>query len=89
MVAGRIGQYIVEKPMVLGHESSGIISKGMSLYLWSYSTRSNCIPVGPAVKDLKVGDRVAMEPGATCRKCEACKSGRYEVCLALDRISYY
>ncbi|EPT03731.1 hypothetical protein FOMPIDRAFT_1022297 [Fomitopsis schrenkii] len=63
MVAGRIGHYIVEKPMVLGHESSGIVSK-----------------VGPAVKDLKVGDRVAMEPGAVCRKCEACKSGRYELC---------
>lgn len=28
MVAGRIGHYIVEKPMVLGHESSGIVSKG-------------------------------------------------------------
>lgn len=43
--------------------------------------------VGSAVKDLKVGDRVAMEPGATCRKCEACKSGRYEVYpLALDRV---
>ncbi|KAI0736184.1 xylitol dehydrogenase [Fomitopsis betulina] len=63
MVAGRIGHYIVENPMVLGHESSGIVSK-----------------VGSAVKDLKVGDRVAMEPGATCRKCEACKSGRYELC---------
>lgn len=37
------------------------------------------LPVGPNVKTLKVGDRVAMEPGATCRKCDACKSGRYEV----------
>ena len=46
------------------------------------------IPVGPAVKDLKVGDRVAMEPGATCRKCEACKAGRYEVCPAVDRASF-
>lgn len=24
-----------------------------------------------------------MEPGATCRSCEACKHGRYEVCLPL------
>jgi Alcohol dehydrogenase GroES-like domain len=31
------------------------------------------------VTNVKVGDRVAMEPGATCRKCEACKEGRYQV----------
>eukprot|EP00919_Chromeraceae_sp_WS-2016_P053292 GHVR01126563.1.p1 GENE.GHVR01126563.1~~GHVR01126563.1.p1 ORF type:complete len:316 (+),score=38.38 GHVR01126563.1:109-1056(+) len=49
--------------MVLGHESSGVISK-----------------VGPDVKNLKPGDRVAVEPGASCRKCEACKSGRYQLC---------
>lgn len=33
MVAGRIGHYIVENPMVLGHESSGIVSKG-TFTLW-------------------------------------------------------
>ncbi|CCM03159.1 uncharacterized protein FIBRA_05281 [Fibroporia radiculosa] len=63
LVEGRIAQFVVEKPMVLGHESSGIVSK-----------------VGRKVKSLKVGDRVAMEPGATCRTCDACKSGRYELC---------
>ncbi|KAF9534207.1 xylitol dehydrogenase [Crepidotus variabilis] len=60
---GRIGHFIVEKPMVLGHESAGIVHK-----------------VGSKVKSVKVGDRVAMEPGATCRTCEYCKSGRYELC---------
>ncbi|KAF5363930.1 hypothetical protein D9756_000478 [Leucocoprinus leucothites] len=63
LVEGRIGDFIVEKPMVLGHESAGIVSK-----------------VGANVKHVKVGDRVAMEPGATCKKCELCKSGRYELC---------
>lgn len=37
--------------------------------------------VGSKVKNLKPGDRVALEPGATCRTCEACKSGKYEVRL--------
>ncbi|CAA7259867.1 unnamed protein product [Cyclocybe aegerita] len=60
---GRIGDFVVENPMVLGHESSGIVAK-----------------VGPKVKNVKVGDRVAMEPGATCRVCDSCKSGRYELC---------
>ncbi|MGI5818412.1 MAG: NAD(P)-dependent alcohol dehydrogenase [Armatimonadota bacterium] len=29
---------------------------------------------------LKPGDRVAIEPGYTCRRCEFCKSGQYNVC---------
>ena len=29
LVHGRIGDFIVEKPMVLGHESSGVVHKGM------------------------------------------------------------
>lgn len=29
---------------------------------------------------LKVGDRVAVEPGYPCRRCEFCRSGRYNLC---------
>ena len=29
---------------------------------------------------LQVGDRVAIEPGYTCRRCEFCRSGQYNVC---------
>lgn len=36
--------------------------------------------VGSDVKSLKVGDRVALEPGITCGKCEFCKSGHYNLC---------
>jgi D-xylulose reductase len=43
---GRIGDFVVEKPMILGHEASGVV-----------------IEVGGAVKHLRVGDRVCMEPG--------------------------
>ncbi|OJJ08721.1 hypothetical protein ASPVEDRAFT_47900 [Aspergillus versicolor CBS 583.65] len=60
---GAIGQFVVKEPMVLGHESSGVISK-----------------VGSAVTGLKVGDRVAMEPGIPCRRCEPCKAGKYNLC---------
>ncbi|KAG1810140.1 chaperonin 10-like protein [Suillus plorans] len=64
LVHGSVGNFIVEKPMVLGHESAGVVSK-----------------VGPGVTNVKVGDRVAMEPAATCRKCEACKEGRYQASM--------
>lgn len=65
LLHGRIGDYVLQlgSDMVLGHESSGVISK-----------------VGSAVTHLKQGDRVAIEPGATCRTCEACKEGRYQLC---------
>ena len=36
--------------------------------------------VGSAVTSLKVGDRVAMEPGISCRRCDPCKSGKYNLC---------
>lgn len=36
--------------------------------------------VGKKVTSLKPGDRVALEPGATCRICHHCKSGDYQRC---------
>lgn len=51
--------------MCLGHESSGIVAK-----------------LGPDVREatgLKEGQRVALEPGMSCRKCATCKGGAYEV----------
>ncbi|XP_060062560.1 sorbitol dehydrogenase-like [Ylistrum balloti] len=60
---GEIGDFVVKKPMVLGHEGSGMVSK-----------------LGEGVTSLKVGDRVAIEPGVPCRTCKHCKSGRYNLC---------
>lgn len=61
---GKIGDFVVKSPMILGHESSGTVTK-----------------VGEGVTHLKVGDRVAIEPGIPCRLCEFCKTGRYNLCL--------
>lgn len=36
--------------------------------------------LGEGVQGLDVGDRVALEPGYACGKCEFCKSGRYNLC---------
>lgn len=63
LVNGRIGDFVVRKPMIIGHESSGVVAK-----------------IGKDVKTLKVGDRVAIEPGVSCRMCKFCKEGRYNLC---------
>lgn len=60
---GRIGRYVVDRPIILGHELAGEI-----------------VSVGAAVTNVAVGDRVAVEPGVTCGRCEHCKSGRYNLC---------
>ncbi|ODV79562.1 xylitol dehydrogenase [Suhomyces tanzawaensis NRRL Y-17324] len=60
---GKIGKFVLTKPMVLGHESSGIVSK-----------------IGPGVTSLKVGDKVAIEPGVPSRYSDEYKSGHYNLC---------
>jgi D-xylulose reductase len=36
--------------------------------------------VGSAVTSIRVGDRVAIEPGTPCRACKRCKAGTYNLC---------
>ena len=38
------------------------------------------VEIGEGVTNLQVGDRVALEPGYACGKCEFCKTGRYNLC---------
>lgn len=63
---GGIGSFILKEPMVLGHESAGVVTK-----------------VGSDVTNLKVGDRVAVEPGFPCRRCEHCLRGKYNLCIRM------
>ncbi len=42
------------------------------------------VEVGKDVKKLKVGDKVSLEPGITCGKCEYCLSGHYNLCPEVD-----
>ncbi len=61
---GRIGDYVVESPLVLGHESAGeVVSVGENVE-----------------GDFDVGDRVTLEPGVPCRRCAHCKRGEYNLC---------
>ncbi|KJQ53422.1 NAD(P)-dependent alcohol dehydrogenase [Microbacterium sp. SA39] len=64
---GRIGDFIVEAPLVLGHEAGGVI-----------------IAVGDEVDAARLGERVSIEPQRPCRRCEYCRSGRYNLCPQIE-----
>lgn len=59
---GRIGPFVVNAPMVLGHEAAGIV-----------------VETGSAVTDLKVGDRVCIEPGIPDWTSRASRIGQYNL----------
>ncbi|KAF3992962.1 hypothetical protein FT663_00349 [Candidozyma haemuli var. vulneris] len=60
---GKIGDFVLTKPMVLGHESAGVVAE-----------------VGSGVTSLKVGDKVAIEPGVPSRLSKEYKAGKYNLC---------
>jgi L-iditol 2-dehydrogenase len=45
------------------------------------------VKVGKNVTSFKKGDRVAVEPGVSCMKCEYCKKGRYNICPNVQFLS--
>ena len=75
--------------MCLGHESSGVVARlGSNLaalarkaeeaekQLQGSDKQTEAI-VGKGV--LKIGTRVTLEPGVTCRMCHDCRGGQYQV----------
>ena len=59
---GRIGPFVVNAPMVLGHEAAGVV-----------------VEAGNEVHDLKLGDRVCMEPGIPDMTSRASREGHYNL----------
>lgn len=49
-------------------------------FMLGHECAGTIVGLGEGVERLKVGDRVALEPGVTCGQCEFCKSGRYNLC---------
>ena len=49
-------------------------------YVLGHEASGEIVELGSTVTNLKVGDRVALEPGIPCRKCAWCKRGEYHLC---------
>jgi (R,R)-butanediol dehydrogenase/meso-butanediol dehydrogenase/diacetyl reductase len=54
-------------PITLGHEFAGVVAEVGS----------------DTFADVRVGDRVVVEPYIVCGRCDACAQGRYNVCRTL------
>ena len=52
-------------------------------FVLGHEAGGTVVGVGKDVKHLKVGDRVALEPGKTCGHCEFCREGKYNLCPGL------
>lgn len=59
---GHIGDFVVDSPLILGHESSGII-----------------VATGNEVHNVKIGDRVAIEPGVPDIHSKEYREGHYNI----------
>ena len=60
-----------------GRIGSRVIKKPLIL---GHECSGEVVKTGKNVSNLREGDKVALEPGIPCRKCEYCKEGRYNLC---------
>lgn len=58
----------------------GTFIVGKEPFMLGHECAGTIVKVGSEVKNLIAGDRVCVEPGITCGKCEHCKSGEYNLC---------
>lgn len=60
---------------------------GSQVVAYPYQVGHECsgtvVEVGPAVKGLKAGQSVAVEPAVSCHQCDQCRAGRPHTCRKL------
>jgi L-iditol 2-dehydrogenase len=49
-------------------------------HILGHESAGMVVKTGSDVKDLKPGDRVSIEPGVPCLKCDLCRRGKYNLC---------
>lgn len=49
-------------------------------FILGHESAGTVVEVGANVTNLKIGDKVALEPGIPCGHCEMCRNGLYNLC---------
>ena len=62
------------------------LSKNKAPIILGHEFSGEVVEIGEGVTDIKVGDRVAVEPIVACGKCPACKEGKYNLC---DKLGFH
>lgn len=73
----RIGDTVVETPLILGHEFAGVVE---AVGAESYDGNFQPLPVGT---------RVAVDPAQPCGRCEMCEQGHPNLCHRLHFCGTY
>ncbi|KFZ16255.1 hypothetical protein V501_02306 [Pseudogymnoascus sp. VKM F-4519 (FW-2642)] len=95
------GSDLKEGEVTIGIKSTGIC--GSDVHFWhagcigpmivkdthilGHESAGVILAVHPSVDNLKVGDRVAVEPNVICGECEPCLTGRYNGCEKVEFLS--
>ncbi|KFY38520.1 hypothetical protein V494_04336 [Pseudogymnoascus sp. VKM F-4513 (FW-928)] len=95
------GSDLKEGEVTIGIKSTGIC--GSDVHFWhagcigpmivkdthilGHESAGVILAVHPSVENLKVGDRVAVEPNVICGECEPCLTGRYNGCEKVEFLS--
>ena len=95
------GRDLKEGEVYIGVKSTGIC--GSDVHFWhagsigpmvveadhilGHESAGIVLSVHPSVKDLRPGDRVAIEPNVPCHACEPCLTGRYNGCERVEFLS--
>ena len=76
-VDGRIGDWVVQTPLTLGHEFGGVVAA-----VGPGAFDGNFAPLAP-------GTRVAVDPAQPCGRCEMCEQGHPNLCHRLHFCGLY
>ncbi|GHT83540.1 sorbitol dehydrogenase [Spirochaetia bacterium] len=73
--------------LVYYQKGGSAFSKIKFPHVLGHEASGEVVAIGKAVKNIAVNDRVAIEPGVPCGKCDLCKSGHYNLCKRVSFMS--
>lgn len=64
-----------------------VISKIRYPHILGHEVSGEVVCCGKNVRNIRIGDRVSVEPGVPCGRCDICLSGKYNLCSSISFMS--